>query len=167
MLPKCFSQIGMVRNYRGKFQKGVKRGPNQKISQETLRQALDDIQLRRRSLRGAAEFYQIPKSTLSDHLTGKSLSTRKGPEPHLGKEFEDRLDAWLTKMARCGYGQGKEQLFNRIQQVLKRLGTPNPFRDDRPTEMWYCLFMGRYPHLSRRMPSLLGGASNEDLYERC
>ena len=161
MLPKCFSQIGMVRNYRGKFQKGVKRGPNKKISQETLRQVLDNIQLRRQSLHAAAEFYEIPKSTLSDHLTGKSLSTRKGPEPHLGKEFEDRLDAlfgWLTKMARCGYGQGKEQLFNRIQQVLKRLGTPNPFQDYRPTEMWYRLFMGHYPHLSRRMPSLLGGA---------
>ena len=61
-------------------------------------------------------------------------------------------------MSRCGYGHGKEMLFNQIQQVLKRLGTPNPFPDDRPTEMWYCLFMGQYPHLSRRMPSLLGRA---------
>ena len=54
----------------------------------------------------AAEFYGIPKSTISDKLNGKMLmGWKKGPPVKLSLELEDRIEKWIIHMARIGYGQ--------------------------------------------------------------
>ena len=85
---------------------------------------------------------------------GKRVRTSKGPEPYLGKELEDRLAAWLIKMARIGFGQTKEQLFGKAKQLVTQLGITTPFPNGRPMDNWYRSFMNRYPELSERQPMI-------------
>ena len=57
----------------------------------------------------AAVMFGVPKSTLQDKISGKvPVSMRKGPTSYLSTELEDRIESWLVKMARIGYGQTRQ-----------------------------------------------------------
>jgi len=45
------------------------------------------------SVRRAAEMFNVPKSTLHDHVTGKVMfGARSGPDPYLSMEEEEELN---------------------------------------------------------------------------
>ena len=68
--------------------------------------ALDELNYRRLTYRGAQAKYRIPRSTLSDHALGKvELGKRPGPSPVLSAEEEKYLVKWTTDMYEIGYGQ--------------------------------------------------------------
>ena len=95
-----------------------KQGPQQGYAQGVLDEAVQMIRMGRMSVRKASILYQIPKSTLSDHANGRSVTQRKGPQPYLPKGVEDRIVHWLVKMARIGYGQTKESLLDKVQEII-------------------------------------------------
>ena len=66
-----------------------KRGPQQGYAQGVLDEAVQMIRMGRMSVRKASIPYQIPKSTLSDHANGRSMTQRKGPQQYLPKDVED------------------------------------------------------------------------------
>ena len=66
-----------------------KRGPQQGYAQMVLDEAMQMIRMGRMSIRKVSILYQIPKSTLSDHASGRSTTQRKGPQPYLPKDIED------------------------------------------------------------------------------
>ena len=104
----------------------------------------------------ASEFYGIPKSTLSDKVSGCTpLSKKKGPELMLSRELEDRIEKWLIKMARISYGQTKNDVLNKVQELVKKMGIPTPFPDAQPSDKWYHLFMRHHPDLQMRMSRCL------------
>ena len=105
-------------------------------------------------IRCAAHVYQVPKSTLSDRIR-HGHSYRRGPEPFLGNDLEDRIAAWIITMARIGYGQTKEQIKDKVQELVKSLHIETPWPDDRPLEKWYKLFMKRHPVLRYKMSQAL------------
>ena len=86
---------------------------------------------------------------------GKQIRSGKGPEPYLGKDTEDRLARWLIKMARIGFGQTKDQLFDKVQKIVTELNIMTPFPNNRPTDDWFRCFIKCYPKLSRCQPMLL------------
>ena len=79
----------------------------------------------------------------------------EGPCTFLGRDVEDRLASWLTKMARIGYGQTRDTLFDKVQDIVARLKIPTPFTNGRPSKQWYYLFMKRHPYLGIRQAQLL------------
>ena len=95
-----------------------KRGPQQGYAQGVLDEAVQMIRTGRMSVRKASILYQIPKSTLSDHASGRSMTQRKGPQPYLPKDVEDQIIHWLAKMACIGYGQTKESLLDKVQEIV-------------------------------------------------
>ena len=105
--------------------------------------------------RQAHQTFGIPRSTLSDKVNGNMTSQRRGPEPYLGWEVEERIASWLKKMARVGYGQTCDTLFDKVQDIVTRLEIPTPFPDGRPTKNWYYLFMKHFPYLGIRQAQLL------------
>ena len=119
---------------------------------EVLDKAVKQVKQDKMTVCQASQIYDIPKTTISDHVTGKCVRSRHGPEPYLSKQLEDRIASWLIKMARIGYGQTKEQLFIKIQELINYLQIRTPFLNNCPSEMWYRLFMTRYPELSRKPP---------------
>ena len=122
---------------------------------EVLDKAVKQVKQGKMTVHQASQIYDIPKTTISDHVAGKRVHSRHGPEPYLSKQLEDRIASWLIKMAQIGYGQTKEQLFIKIQELVYYLQIRTPFLNNRPSEMWYRLFMARYPELSQKQPSLL------------
>jgi len=58
-------------------------------------------------------------------------------------------------MSRIGYGRTEEQLQDIVQEMMKTDGRPSPFKDDRPGDKWWKLFIKRHPVLSLRKPEQL------------
>lgn len=125
-----------------------------KLSVDTLLQALDDIQLNGISFCAAEAKYNIPKSTLHDYATGKSLvGCKQGPATVLTAEEEHKLVNWAVEMATVGYGQSKRQSCEMVKKIIDKDGRPNPFKDNRPgKDRWYA-FLTRNPAISLRSAS--------------
>lgn len=71
------------------------------------------------SIRRAAEIYNIPKSTLHDHVTGKIyFGARSGPNPYLTIEEEEELASFLIQSASIGYPHTKSQVLALVQQII-------------------------------------------------
>ena len=140
-----------------------------KTDPETLAKAVQQVQIGKMSVCKASEVFGIAKTTISDHVMGKRVCTKNGPELYISQHLEDRIAAWLTKMARIGYGQTKEQLFDKVQELVIHLNITTPFKNNRPTKMWYRLFMTCYPDLAHKQPLLLSkqwaSVTKEHLYE--
>ena len=70
-------------------------------------------------------------------------------------------------MARIGYGQMKEQIKDKVQELVKSLHIKTPWPDDRPSEKWYKVFMKRHPVFRYKMSQALArehcGISYTDL----
>ena len=105
-------------------------------------------------VRRAAQMYGISKSTLCNRVKNQRKST-PGPEPMLMRGLEDRVVSWIVKMAQIGYGQTKEQIKDKVQELVNLLKMKTPWEDGRPSEKFYCLFMKRHPELKYRMSQAL------------
>ena len=86
------------------------------------------------SYRKAESKYGIPRSTLSDHVTGKSLSLKRGPPTVLTEAEEQMLVDWALHMAdiHVGYGRTREQLCATVKEIIDKDGRENPFVDNYP-----------------------------------
>ena len=127
-----------------------------KWKQEDLVRALEDIECNKISFRHAAAKYDIPKSTLCDYVSGKVEVGRKpGPPSVLSIAEEKKLVEYAIEMSRIGYGRTKQQILETVQKILKKDGRENPFRDDKPGNKWWKLFVQRHTELSLRVPEPL------------
>ena len=84
------------------------------------------------SYRKAAAQYGIPRSTLHDRATGKSMSSKRGPPTVLTAAEEQMLADWALHMADIGYGHTREQLCATVKEILDKDGCENPFTDNYP-----------------------------------
>ena len=80
---------------------------------------------------------------------------KPGQVPILSPDEEKALVEYVLHMSRIGYGRTKEQLQDIVQEILKKDGRPNPFKNDRPGDKWWKLFVKRHPMLSLRKPEQL------------
>ena len=87
--------------------RGVKHA---KFNKDVIAEAVRKVQNRDMTIRAASEHYQIPKSTLGDHVKGTVGSNQKGRKTALPEYIEMQLVMWVKKMARFGYGQTGESL---------------------------------------------------------
>ena len=70
-------------------------------------------------VRRAAEMFNVPKSTLHDHITGKVMfGARSGPDPYLSLEEEEELASFLVQTAKIGYPHTKKQILSLVQQIV-------------------------------------------------
>ena len=72
------------------------------------------------SMRAAASQYNIPKSTLHDHVVGNCTTNKAGPSPVLTEEEEEALVDWIVHMAKIGYGRTSEQVFEMVKKIWTR-----------------------------------------------
>lgn len=79
----------MVRNYVRK----TRRGAGVKYSQEDLEQALQDVMNGNKTTRGAAAFYNIPRSTLKHRVLG---TRGKGNTTKDGKSGGGDVESFLS-----------------------------------------------------------------------
>ena len=133
---------------------------------EQIQLAIDAVK-RGMSYRGAAQMYQLPKSTVQDAVRW-GVMKRKGPEPYLSADVEQQIVSWVSRMADIRYGQTKSDILDKVQVLVNSLNLETPWPTGWPLDKWYQLFMGCNPLLQYCMVSALskerGGVMYDHLY---
>uniref|UniRef100_A0A2S2NUN9 Jerky-like n=1 Tax=Schizaphis graminum TaxID=13262 RepID=A0A2S2NUN9_SCHGA len=130
-----------------------------KYSEEQMRLALEDVTSKSLSLNKASVKYNIPKSTLSMKLSGKTPLIRKmGPCSFLSDEEENRIKAWILNNATLGFPLKEEDVKDSVQKVIKDFPRTTPFKDSRPGEKWMKLFLKRNSEITKRNTEVISKA---------
>ena len=98
------------------------------------------------SLSRASEMFGVPKSTLSDRVSGKvQHGCQPGAVPYLTQEEEEELLTFLIRCAEIGYPHSIEQVLGLVQQVVDFKGM-----DKVVTRGWWQRFCQRHDKISLR-----------------
>ena len=101
------------------------------------------------SVRRAAESFNIPKSTLHDHVTGKVLAHgQSSPPRYLTNEEEEELEEFLSGCASVGFARSQQQVMELVQEVVNRKGY-----SVHVSHGWWESFRQTHPNLSLRTAS--------------
>ena len=86
---------------------------------EKLRKAYEEVNGGHLSVRRAAELYGVPKSTLSDRVTGRvEFGSHSGPARYLSDAEEEELVSFLCGAARLGYARTKRDVLAVVKDVV-------------------------------------------------
>ena len=74
------------------------------------------------SVRRAAEEYQIPKSTLQDHISGKVLCGSKSGQRYLSEQEEEELVTFILEAAKIGFTRTRKDIMSLVQTIVNAKG---------------------------------------------
>ena len=106
------------------------------------------------SLNSSAKKYNIPKSTLSEHLNNKHTLAHGRPT-RLTREEENEIAQTCLIFSEWGYGLGKKEVMSVIHDYLQLKKKTYLFLNGIPGEDWWLGFLRRNPQLSLRKPQSL------------
>ena len=116
------------------------------------------------SFRKASQKYAIPKSTIRDHVTGRTRGVKPGPPTLLTKEEEEVLVNFIHVAERRAMPVTVEKIFSTVEAILLKESQcgvhrtkPSACKEGahRPSKKWWQLFMKRHPDVSIRTPENL------------
>lgn len=123
--------------------------------QGRFEQAVKDVLAGKASLRAAAEKFQVPKSTLADHVKARRENrtiSSEGRPCVLAKEEENQLVDGLILCGEWGYPLHASDVQDTVQSFLNRKGKIAPqFKENRPGHDWVWSFLRRHPTLTKRL----------------
>ena len=99
-------------------------------------------------IRAVARNFDIPASTLADHVNGRILQRKKGPPTVLTQSEETALEQYILKMQEYAYPLSMDQLRLKVAEMVQERVTP--FRDGIPGNGWIKWFRKRHPNLTLR-----------------
>ena len=105
------------------------------------------------SVRRAAEEYQIPKSTIEDHISGKVLSGSKSGQRYLSEQEEEELVTFILEAAKIGFTCTRKDIMSLVQTTVNAKG-----KNITISSGWWDGFKRRHPQVSLCMAEHL--ASN-------
>ena len=88
--------------------------------EKTLQKALDDIK-KKKSLREAAAYYKIPKSTLHDKRQGRKRQ-KHGGSTALSLKEEQLLADGILKFSEWGFSMTRDDIRLLVKKILDRKG---------------------------------------------
>lgn len=137
----------MVRKYVRKTKRG------ESYSKEKLAKAVDDVSSGRINVYQASSIYNIPKTTIVDHLKGRrgQKSSSFGRATALSVETESKLAAYLKTMQKSGFGLSRKEVLNLVGEYVNANNLKTPFKDGVPSEDWFLRFK-KSQNLSLRKP---------------
>ncbi|XP_065891572.1 tigger transposable element-derived protein 2-like [Dysidea avara] len=123
---------------------------------EEMKTAVDRVKKKEITLREAGKLYGIPKSTLSDHVTGKSSKAYAGAPRGLSDEDEVEIVITCQVLAEMGFPLNVYYVGTVIKDYLEQQGKQNPFGDTgMPGRDWWSRFLSRHSSLAQRRPQHL------------
>lgn len=116
-------------------------------TKENLRKALDGVKNGRKSLRRAAECYQIPKSTLYDKI--KAHKTKKhGGQTIISPTDEEKLVNGITTLSEWCFPLTRSDIRVLVKNFLDRKGVKvAKFKDNYPGIEWFYKFVKRHKNI--------------------
>lgn len=141
-------------NYIFSFQFTMGRSKAQSKTKYSEQQLFAAIQAVKNGLTqfAAAKKFGIPRSTLFNKITGKTLLGKKpGPGTVLLPEEERTIEKWLFGLAVRGFPVTKRQLLRSIQLYLNVNKRKTVFKNNLPGRKWYNSFRRRHNKISEKM----------------
>jgi hypothetical protein len=83
---------------------------------EVLEATMDVVE-RTHSRRKAIKSWNIPMSSIIDHLNGKTISRKMGPKGVLTKEEDVVVIKWTLDMQECGLSISPQQLKMKVTRL--------------------------------------------------
>lgn len=121
------------------------------FSEETLQEALEDIQINNLTYRAAADKYGIPKSTLERKFNKKNMKS-PGGQTSLFEAEENIIVQAIITASEWGFPLEKEDIKDLVHGYVMRQGKNiKKFHDSRPGDSWYYGFIARHNNLSIRL----------------
>jgi hypothetical protein len=112
---------------------------------DSLAKAITAVKRGNMGLRQAARAYNIPPSSLYDHLTGKIKKRKRGPQGVLSQEEEALVVEWILNTQEEGRSVTIQQLKLKVAEITRTRQTP--FTKGIPGPTWWKLFKARHPDL--------------------
>ena len=97
-------------------------------------------------VRAVARNFDIPASTLADHVNGRILHRKKGPPTVFTQSEEKALEEYILKMQEYGYPLSIDQLRLKVAEIIQDRVTP--FRDGILGYGWIKWFKKRHLNLA-------------------
>ena len=97
--------------------------------------------------------HEIPRTSLRDHMSGRTTSKKMGPAPTLTTKEEGGLVKYLADMVEIGHPLNTSQLKSKVAEITQCRHTP--FRHGILRNSWLNLLRARHPHLVLREPQPL------------
>ena len=112
-----------------------------KYDRNTLENALQAIKERHMSIKGASKEFGVPRSTLTDHVHGRSnLAVRPGRKRSVPEEIENEIVDKAIAAAEAGFPLTKRTFLIKIGTIVKQLKLKTMFKNDTPgDDYWRCL----------------------------
>jgi len=113
---------------------------------ERLEVAMDVIEKGTHSLRNASRSWNLPMSSLVDHLHGKTKSRKMGLKGVLIEEEYAIVITWTLAMQKCGLSISLQQL----KMIVTKLTQTRviSFRDGIPCNSWWYWFKHKHPKVN-------------------
>ena len=92
--------------------------------------------------------YKIPRSSLKDHMNGKTRFKKMGPKSVLTAEEEIALYHYIEEMAKCGLFIAPTQVKIKVAQMTEERVIS--FKNGIPGPTWMKWFLNRHPELTLR-----------------
>ena len=133
----------------------VKKGIKNRWSDEQLHAAMSAVRSKELSAGAASRKYGIPRSTLHDHLVGKS-KRRYGGHGQLLTDIEEKEIVRLCEvMQELGFPLTRDFVSVALRDYLAETGRGQKFKNGTPTYDWWWGFFQRHPKLVERKPEHL------------
>ena len=96
--------------------------------------AMESVQSGMVSANKAAEIHGVPRSTLKDRLSGRTVhGVKPGPRPYLQEAEEKELSDYLITAAKVGYGKTRKEVKGIAENIAKEKGI---LKTSRITDGW-------------------------------
>ena len=135
--------------------KYIRKSTKNNWSDGQLAAAMHAIKQGQLSIRGASMKFNIPKSTLHDHLSGTSSKRYGGPPTVLTASEEKEIVRSCLVMQEFGFPLHKELVSRVVRDFLADRDRASLFRNGIPGSAWWSGFFRRHPELVQRKPEHL------------
>ena len=122
------------------------RGKTKEWTGEQMEKAIQDVTTAALGVRRAALEYQVPRSTLSDRITGRVCpGATPGAPKYLCEDEEEELVKWIASCAEVGYAKSVREIRAVVGAIVSnKLGLDDPIV---VSHGWWDRFRQRHPHV--------------------
>lgn len=129
-----------MRNYKRKSDRATK------YTAEVLQRVVEDVSKGVITIRGASKTYNIPTTTIRDHVKKKRglKSCNMGRSPAIPVDLEVKLADGIKSLEKWGFGLSRYEIMEIVRIFVEENNLKTPFKNNKPGEDWFLGFKKRH-----------------------
>ncbi len=109
---------------------------NKKYTRQDLQNAIDDVNNNQISVYKASKRYNVPCTTIRNHVEEKSLSTVRGKPTTFTNAEEKIIADYIFELSKIGFALDFPTLQQIVKNYVSKTGLVTPFQDNKPGKDW-------------------------------